>query len=89
MRKKQPTLDHYLGLSAKDQKDVATIIDFLANSLSVGVPSMAFPFGFRSLSDWVRIFDQNGFSLNRIKVLGFQKGNFNQQCHLLFILDKK
>jgi hypothetical protein len=62
-------------------------MDLLENSLSVSVPEMAFPFGFRTLSEWIDIFTANGFILNRVQVLGFQEGNFNRQCHMLFILD--
>jgi 2-polyprenyl-3-methyl-5-hydroxy-6-metoxy-1,4-benzoquinol methylase len=88
LRSEQPTLDKYLKFDTSTQRDIATLIDLLGNSLSVGVPDMAFPFGFRTLGDWKRTFESNGFNLNRIKLLGFQRGNFNQQCHVLFILDK-
>lgn len=87
LRQGQPILDSYLNFDSATQKQITTIFDFLANSLSVGVPAMAFPFGFWTLSDWLRIFSNNGFILNQVKILGFQKGNFNQVCHVHFILD--
>lgn len=89
LRRQQPILDEALGFDYKTQRDIAIIIDVLANSLSVGVPEMNFPFGFRTLTEWVRIFNESGFVLNKLNILGFQKGNFNQQCHVHFILDRK
>lgn len=86
-REEQPQLDRYLKLDQESQRAATTLTDLLGNSLSVGVPEMAFPFGFRSVSEWVDLFTANGFSLNKVKVPGFQKGNFNQQCHVHFILD--
>ncbi|MCX5751474.1 MAG: hypothetical protein NT099_07395 [Candidatus Saganbacteria bacterium] len=88
LRKQQPQLDNYLNLDQATQKAVTSLIDLLSNSLSVGVPDMSFPFGFRTLSDWTNQFAANGFILRKIQVLGFQKGNFNQSCHILFVLDK-
>lgn len=88
LRAVQPFLDEYLRLDISTQQAFATLIDFLGNSLSVSVPQMAFPFGFRTMTEWKRIFEASGFYLNRVKVLGFQPGNFNQQCHVLFVLDK-
>ncbi len=84
----QKLLAAYLGHSPETQRDITSIADLLANSLSVGVPEMAFPFGFRSIGNWVKIFAKNGFELNHLVILGFQPGNFNQQCHVIFILDR-
>jgi len=88
LRVEQPQLDQYLELNLETQKATTSLVDLLSNSLSVGVPDMAFPFGFRTLGDWVDQFTVNGFKLSRIQILGFQKGNFNRQCHVLFILDR-
>jgi len=83
----QPLLEEYLGLDEQTQRDFTILNDYLANALSVGVPHMPFPFGFRTIPEWIEIFSRNGFDLNRIKVYGFQTGNFNQVCHVHFILD--
>ena len=86
LKDKQPFLNQFLSLPVKTQRDVIIIIDFLANSLAVGVPDMPFPCGFRTLSDWEAIFRENGFSIADISIQGFVKGNFNQSSHVLFIL---
>ena len=86
-REEQLNLDEYLELDPASQRAAMVIVDLLGNSLSVGVPDMPFPFGFRSLSNWVDTFTANGLKLDKVKVLGFQEGNFHQVCHVLFILD--
>jgi hypothetical protein len=84
----QPFLDEYVSLDPQSQLDFTIINDYLANALSVGVPQMPFPFGFHTIREWLEIFARNGFTLQRLNVLGFQPGNFNQVCHVHFILDK-
>ncbi len=87
-RYEQPAFNKFLGFDHSTQKAVITIIDLLSNALSVGVPEMAFPFGFRSVTEWKDLFASCGFDLERIKALGFQPGNFNQTSHVLYILNK-
>jgi len=84
----QPLLDEYVSLDLQSQRDFTILNDYLANALSVGVPEMPFPFGFHTVTDWLEIFSRNGFILNKLNILGFQPGNFNQACHVHFVLDK-
>ena len=88
LRKKQPFYDEFLGLNNKDQWSVLTLIDFMANVLSVGEPSMPFPAGFRSISEWKNVFERNGFLLKSVEIIGNVKHNFNQTSHAFFILKK-
>lgn len=83
----QQLLRSYIEFGADVQRSITILGDVLANALSIGVPDMPFPFGFRTLTQWIRIFEESGFNIETVKVLGFQKGNFNQQCHILFILN--
>ena len=83
---RQPILGDFLALDTATQKDSIILIDFLANALAVGVPEMAFPCGFRSIDDWLRLFQKNGFTLDEVSIAGFVPGNFNQSSHVHFIL---
>jgi SAM-dependent methyltransferase len=76
----------YSALGEKDQMDVLILIDFLANCLSIGVPQMAFPCGFRSIENWMNLFTTNLFRVNEVRIHGFVPGNFNQSAHAAFIL---
>jgi hypothetical protein len=76
----------YIALDVNDQKDVLILIDFLANCLSVGVPQMAFPCGFRSIEQWMELFSSNHYRVNEVRIHGFVTGNFNQSAHATFIL---
>jgi ubiquinone/menaquinone biosynthesis C-methylase UbiE len=76
----------YSTLNKKDQRDVLILIDFLANCLSVGVPQMSFPCGFRSIEHWMDLFISNLYRVKEVRVNGFVHGNFNQSAHATFIL---
>lgn len=82
----QPILEAFLALDAATQRDSIILIDFLANALAVGVPEMAFPCGFRSIDDWLRLFNQHGFTVEEVSIAGFVPGNFNQSSHVHFVL---
>ena len=82
----QPLFSEFITLSKEDQKDAIIIIDFLSNSLSGGVPEMAFPCGFKSINEWTNLFKNNGFRLEEVKILGFPENVFNRSAHVLFIL---
>jgi len=87
LRKSDRLYDRFLRYDSGTQRAIIELIDFLANALAVGVPEMAFPCGFRTINNWIATFQQNGFSVDKVEVLGFVKGNFNQTSHVLFILD--
>lgn len=87
--KDQPLFAEFVALDRNDQKDAIIIIDLLANSLSGGVPEMAFPCGFKSLNEWTELFNQNSFEVEDVVIQGFHKGIFNRSSHVLFILKPK
>ncbi len=88
LRREQPFFDEYLSMPLEQQSAVLILIDLLGNSLSVGVPDMPFPFGFRRLTDWVDLFTSSGFRLVRIIPAGFVAGNFNQSAHVFFQMER-
>jgi SAM-dependent methyltransferase len=82
----QPYFQEYTALSMEEQRCVLTIIDLLANSLIVGVPDMAFPFGFKTINGWTNLFYECGFAVEMVQIKGFTPGMFNQSAHVHFIL---
>jgi hypothetical protein len=86
---RQPLFAKFLTLDEKDQKAVIILIDFLANCLSVGVPDIAFPCGFKSIDEWTELFIKNNFKVEEVKISGFVEGNFNRSPHVFFILTPK
>ncbi len=84
----QPLFAEFLTLNEADQRDAIVIIDYLANALSVGVPEMAFPCGFKTIDGWRDLFVANGFVVHNVQIQGFTKGNFNRSAHVLFVLGR-
>jgi hypothetical protein len=82
----QPYFSEYLAMNRDEQRAVLIIIDFLANTLIVGIKEMAHPFGFRSLNEWTKLFVSSGFRLEDLRINGFTEGLFNRSSHVLFIL---
>jgi SAM-dependent methyltransferase len=86
LRKDQPLYGEYLDLEPQEQEHVLIIIDLLANSLTVGVPDMDFPFGFLSIDAWVRLFRKAGYVPEKIQITGFVRGTFNRSSHVIYLL---
>jgi SAM-dependent methyltransferase len=86
LKRVQTNFDRFLVLNEKDQGDVIVLIDFLANCLAVGVPTMPFPCGFRTIEGWSEVFRRNRYRLEDVIIEGFIKDNFNQSSHVLFVL---
>ncbi|OGI08777.1 MAG: hypothetical protein A2Y40_00655 [Candidatus Margulisbacteria bacterium GWF2_35_9] len=89
LRANQPFYDQFLDFDFETQWSATTLVDFLANILSVGEPTMPFPSGFRSIHEWKYLFEENGFILKEVKFVGHLAHNFNQQSHAFFILEKQ
>ena len=86
LRKEQPLYGAYLDLGRQEQEHVLILIDLLANSLTVGVPDMDFPFGFLSIDEWIRLFRKAGYVHEKIKITGFVRGTFNRSSHVIYLL---
>jgi 2-polyprenyl-3-methyl-5-hydroxy-6-metoxy-1,4-benzoquinol methylase len=88
LKRDQTNYDRFLLLNEKDQRDVIILIDFFANCLAVGVPTMSFPCGFHTIEEWEELFKSSRYRLEDVIIEGFVKDNFNQSSHVLFILTK-
>ena len=83
----QPLFSEFIKLGKAEQKDVFILIDLFANLLTVGISGMAFPFGFRTINEWIELFIENGFEIEDVRIKGFQRGLFNRSSHVYFILN--
>jgi SAM-dependent methyltransferase len=86
LKKEQPLFPGYLALDPQQQKHALILIDVLANSLTVGVPEMDFPFGFRTINGWAALFREAGFATEKIRINGFVGGTFNRSSHVVYLL---
>jgi 2-polyprenyl-3-methyl-5-hydroxy-6-metoxy-1,4-benzoquinol methylase len=84
--KDQPLFQEFIELSRADQTDVCILIDVIANALTGGISDMAFPFGFKTIREWIELFRENGFDIEDVRIKGFQMGFFNRSSHVYFIL---
>ncbi len=88
-RNTQPLFEKFLHFDHENQRDIITIIDFLSNTLVVGVSDMPFPCSFQTLADWEYLFWENGFVIHDLKIEGFVSSRFNQSSHVIFLLEKE
>jgi SAM-dependent methyltransferase len=88
LKQEQPLFGEYTRLSGPDQEAALILIDLLANSLTVGVPEMHFPFGFRSIHRWTNLFKESGFEVEKVQINGFVRGTFNRSSHVLYLLQR-
>jgi SAM-dependent methyltransferase len=87
-RDQQPVFTGFLEFDQQTQRDIITIIDFLSNTIVVGVLEMPFPCSFQTLEGWRTIFEEKGFVTDEIKVEGLVPHRFNQSSHVIFVLRK-
>jgi hypothetical protein len=80
-------LGAFMDLTPGDQLRYLMFVDYFANALTQGIVEMEIPFNFHPVSEWMRIFGEQGFRVSAIRVMGFQPAFFNRSCHVWFILD--
>jgi SAM-dependent methyltransferase len=80
-------LQSFMRLNPNDQLGFLMFMDYFANALTQGISAMHIPFNFKTVTEWQHIFAENGFSVQKTIVKGFQAGLFNRSCHVWFVLD--
>jgi hypothetical protein len=88
LKKVQPLYPEYLALSGMEQEHALVLIDLLANALTVGVPDMDFPFGFKTIEGWKRLFMEAGYTVEKVQINGFVNGTFNRSSHVVYLLGR-
>jgi SAM-dependent methyltransferase len=84
----QPLLRAFVGLPRDAQFQALILIDFFANAIAQGIPEMNMPFEFKTIEEWRQILTSNGFSVNRIQVVGFEAGRMHKSCHVWLLCDR-
>lgn len=84
----QNFFEEFVNMDRNTQKDILIIIDLLANSLSVGVPDMPFPFGFMTLKEWIDLYKETGYEIEDVIINGFSRDTFNRSSHVFYVLKK-
>jgi len=78
----QPLLRAFVGMPRDAQYQALVLIDFFANAIAQGIPEMNMPFEFKTIREWQQILSVNGFSVERILVVGFEPGRVHKSCHV-------
>ena len=86
--KQQPLLQSFTEMATQTQFQVLLLIDFYANAIAQGIPEMHMPFAFRTVNEWIAILKENGLSVTRTIVSGFEPGRMHQTCHVWFVCER-
>ena len=83
-----PTAD-YLAMLPEHQLKTLILIDYYVNIASKGIVDMNIPFRFKTIEEWLSLFDTAGLGPVGITQIGFFKNTLNRTFQLYFILDRK
>lgn len=82
-------LREYLRFRLDDQYRIMMFVDYFANIITQGIAEMDMPFNFRTVPEWIALFEQHGFRTAQVRVMGFQPKFFNRSCHVWFVFDRE
>lgn len=83
-----PTAD-YLAMLPEHQLKTLMLMDYYVNIASKGIIDMNIPFRFKTMEEWLSLFDTAGLEPLGITQIGFFKNTLNRNFQLYFILDRK
>lgn len=83
-----PTAD-YLLMPPEHQLKTLMLMDYYVNIASKGIIDMNIPFRFKTIGEWLSLFDTAGLEPVSIAQIGFFRNTLNRNFQLYFILDKK
>ena len=63
--------DDFMALDAADRKRIMSAFDWIANRVLERRDKIPMPFGFRTLEEWRKLFEQTGFEIVKARFLGF------------------
>jgi len=62
--------------------------DYWINCIEKGISDMNYPFEFKTVSQWEKLFRSMGFEVLDTRLIGFSRGRgFYGTCHVIFVLD--
>lgn len=83
-----PTVD-YLAMLPEHQLKTLMLMDYYVNIASKGIIDMNIPFRFKTIEEWLSLFDTAGLNPVGITQIGFFKNTLNRNFQLYFTLDRK
>lgn len=83
-----PTAD-YLAMLPEHQLKTLILMDYYVNIASKGIIDMNIPFRFKTMEEWLSLFDTAGLEPVGITQIGFFRGTLNRNFQLYFILDRR
>lgn len=79
----------YLAMLPEHQLKTLMLMDYYVNIASKGIIDMNIPFRFKTIGEWLSLFDTAGLEPVRITQIGFFQNTLNRNFQLYFILDRK
>ena len=83
-----PTAD-YLTMLPEHQLKTLMLMDYYVNIASKGIIDMNIPFRFKTIGEWLSLFNASGLELVGITQIGFFRNTLNRNFQLYFTLDRK
>jgi SAM-dependent methyltransferase len=84
----QPLLETFASMTIEAQQQVLALIDFYSNAIAQGLPEMNMPFEFKTVTEWDRVLLENGFTVNKSLVVGFEPGRMHKSCHVWLVCQR-
>jgi SAM-dependent methyltransferase len=86
--KAQPLLAAFVAMPLATQRQVLVLIDFFSNAVAQGLPEMNMPFEFKTVTEWQQVLPDNGFTVNKAILAGFEPGRMHMSCHLWLLCER-
>ncbi|MBI3620253.1 hypothetical protein HY214_03880 [Candidatus Roizmanbacteria bacterium] len=79
----------FLSLSPVRQKQMLMVMDFFADAMVFGKTDINFPFSFRSIEEWKKLFKEYGYAFRKLLVLGFAADKVTRNCQAWLVFDRE
>jgi ubiquinone/menaquinone biosynthesis C-methylase UbiE len=80
-------LKEFIAKPIEEQIQYMKLLDYFSNVVIMRVPNMNFPFGYKTINEWRKLFSELGFLTVETILIGF--GRFHRTGRVAFILDVK
>ena len=83
----QANFKEFASLSLDEQYQYCVLTDYFSNAVIYGRPDITFPFNFKTVDEWKRVFKSAGFTLTDCVINGFNDWKLTQNCQAWFVLN--
>lgn len=77
----------FSSLSKAEQYHYCVLLDYFSNAVIYGRSDITFPFKFKTINEWKKLFSQAGFTISHCIINGFNDWKLTQNCQVWFVLD--